>query len=82
VQPAQRVEQVGVRLVGVARGVGVLDPEDERAVVVPRERPVEQCRPHQADVRVAGRRRAEAAPDRCQARDTTGLVSVPMPVDR
>ena len=58
-QPAQAVEQVPVGLLGVARGVGVLDAEDEGATGVPGVRPVEQRRPHEADVDHAGGRGAE-----------------------
>ena len=63
-QPAQRVEQRVVALLAVPRGVGVLDPEDERAAGVPGVGPVEQGGADQADVRRAGRRGAEPDPDR------------------
>ncbi len=58
-QPAHRVEQLGVRLLGVAGRVGVLDAEDQSALVVLGERPVEQGGAHQAHVRVTGGRRTE-----------------------
>ncbi len=53
-QPTQAVQQVPVGLLGVPRGVGVLDPEDELPTVVPGVRPVEQRRAHDADVHQAG----------------------------
>ena len=62
-QPAHDVDQEVVRLLVVAAGVGVLDAEDERAAVVAREGPAEQSRAGHADVRVAGRRRAEPGDD-------------------
>ena len=58
-QPAHRVEQLVVRLLGVAGRVGVLDAEDERALVVPGERPVEQGGADQAHVGVTGGRGTE-----------------------
>ena len=39
--------------------VGVVDPEDEPAAVVPGEQPVEQGGPHSADVQEAGRAGSE-----------------------
>jgi len=63
-QPAQRVEQLQVALLAVPGGIGVLDPEHEGAAVVAGVRPVEQRGADQADVRGAGRRRAEPHPDR------------------
>ena len=62
-EPAQRVEQQLVGLLGVARGVGVLDAEHEGAADVPGVGPVEQAGADQPDVRIAGRRRAEANPN-------------------
>ena len=64
-KPSQRitVEQRVVGLLGVPGGVGVLDPEDEGAAVVPREGPVEQGGAGQPDVRGAGRGRAEPDAD-------------------
>ncbi len=58
-QPAHRVQELLVRLLGVAGRVGVLDAEDQRALVVAREGPVEQGGAHQAHVGVAGGGRAE-----------------------
>ena len=71
-EPAQAVEQVPVGLLGVAGGVGVLDAEDERAAGVPGVRPVEQRRPHQADVHHAGRRRAEPGAHRARSSGAAG----------
>jgi hypothetical protein len=64
-EPAQGVEDRVVALLAVARGIGVLDAEDEVAAGVARVRPVEERGADQADVRRAGRRRTEANPDRC-----------------
>ena len=50
-EPAQRVQQRVVGLGGVAGGVGVLDPEHERAADVAGVGPVEQRGADQADVR-------------------------------
>src|SRR4029079_12724871 len=87
-EPAHDVEQPLVGLLAVAGGVGVLDPEHERAAVVAREGPVEQGGAGEADVRRAGGGRADphahaalggrAARDR-RHRFTTELVSAPMP---
>jgi len=62
-EPPQGIEELAVGLLAVARGVGVLDPEDERAADVPGVRPVEQRRADQADVRRPRGRRAEPHPD-------------------
>ena len=62
-EPAQRVQQLLVALLGVPCGVGVLDPEHERAAHVPGVGPVEQGGAHHPDVRHAGGRRAEPDPD-------------------
>ena len=64
-QPAHRVEQLVVRLLGVAGRVGVLDAEDQGSLVVPGERPVEQGSADQAHVGVTGGRRAETYADGC-----------------
>ena len=58
-EPAHRVEQLVVRLLGVAGRVGVLDAEDQGAAVVPGEGPVEQGGADQTHVGVAGRRGTE-----------------------
>ena len=63
-EPAQRDQQLPVALLAVPGGVGVLDPEHEGAAGVACVGPVEQRRADQADVRGAGRRRAEPDPDR------------------
>ena len=54
-EPAQAVEDHVDRLVGRPRLVGILDPEQRFAAVVPREQPGEQARPRIADVQQAGR---------------------------
>src|SRR5690606_5986103 len=61
--PGEGVHQLPEALLAVARGIGVLDAEDELAAVVPRVRPVEQRRAHHADMRQARRRGAEAHTD-------------------
>ena len=58
-QPPQRLEQRQVAVLGVPRGVGVLDPEHEGAPGMPGIGPVEQRGAHHAHVGVPGRRRAE-----------------------
>ncbi len=58
-EPPHDLEQGLVGLDRVAGGVGVLDAEHEGAAVVPGERPVEERGAGEADVRRAGRRRAE-----------------------
>ncbi|MGY3679455.1 hypothetical protein ACVWXU_003078 [Streptomyces sp. TE33382] len=62
-EPAHRVEQLVVRLLGVARRVGVLDTEDQGALVVPGEGPVEESCPDQAHMGVAGRGGTETYAD-------------------
>ena len=59
-EPAQAVEDDVHGLLRIARGVGVLDAEDERAAGVAGVKPVEQRGARAADVQVAGRRRGEA----------------------
>ena len=61
-QPAQILENPGLRLASGPLGVGVLDAQDERAVVAVREQPVEQRRARVADVQLTGGRRSEADP--------------------
>ena len=80
-QPGQRVDDRLVRLLGVPGRVGVLDPEDESAAVVPGERPVEQRRPGQPDVRGAGGRWAEAGPDRAGGAAAAGVRDLVMAAD-
>ena len=59
-EPAQILEDALLGLLGRALGVGVLDAEDERAVVAAREQPVEERRARVADVQLAGRAGGEA----------------------
>ncbi len=63
VQPPERIEELLVALLGVTRGVGVFDAEDQLASRVPGVGPVEQGRADQANVRRSRRRRAEADSD-------------------
>ena len=53
-EPAQRVEQHEIGVLGVALGVGVLDAEDESAAVVAGEGPVEERGARHADMGIAG----------------------------
>src|ERR1700712_864487 len=81
-QPAQGVEDGGVTLGAVTRGVGVLDAEHERPARMARVGPVEQGGADQADVWGACRRRTEPDPHWSAHHfpfRTTGLVNVPMP---
>ncbi len=85
-EPAPQVQDRVVGLLGVALLVGVLHPEDDGAAEVAREGPVEQRRADQADVRGAGRGRAEADADgyvgracRDHQRCATLFVRVPRP---
>ena len=61
-EPPQHVEDVVGQLGPVALRVGVLDPQQERARVRPREQPVAQRGVRRPDVQVARRRRREPAP--------------------
>ena len=54
-EPAQVLEDAGLGLARRALGVGVLDAQDERAVLAVREQPVEQRRARVADVELPGR---------------------------
>ena len=63
-EPAHPVEDRVDRLLGRARLVGVLDPQQELAAVVAGEQPVEQGGARAADVQEAGRRGREAGDDR------------------
>src|SRR5204863_7816245 len=63
-QPAEPVEDRLQGLRHVALLVGVVDAEDELAVLLPGEQPVEQGRADPADVQVAGRARGEAGANR------------------
>ena len=55
-EPAQAVEDDIYGFLGIARGVGVLDAQDERAAGMPGVKPVEQRGARTADVEVAGGR--------------------------
>ena len=55
-EPAQAVEDDVHGFLGIARGVGVLDAQDERAAGVAGVKPVEQGGARAADVQVAGGR--------------------------
>ena len=63
-EPRKAVENRGDRVVGGAAPVGILDPQQEPASVVPGEQPIEQRRPRAADVEKSRRRRGEAGDDR------------------
>src|SRR5690606_38146257 len=58
-EPLERVDELQVALLGIARGIRVFHPEDELAARVSGVGPVEECGAHHADVRGAGGRRAE-----------------------
>ena len=59
-QPAEVLEDAGLRLRGRSLGVGVLDAQDERAVVAARQQPVEERRAGVADVELTGRTRCKS----------------------
>ena len=59
-EPPHRVDDLADVLLGGARAVGVLDPQDEDAAVVAGEGPVEERGPGAADVKVAGGARGKA----------------------
>ena len=63
-EPVERGDDPVGPLGPVARLVGVLNAQDERAAVLAHEEPVEQRGPRAADVEVPGRRRGEARPGR------------------
>ena len=58
--PAEAVEDPADGVLDVPLLVGVVDPEDELAAVVAGQQPVEQGRPHPADVQEAGRAGGES----------------------
>src|SRR3954469_7751017 len=62
-QPMETVENVGLERQRAACGVGVLQPEDERAAGPPREEVVEQRRARGADVERARRARRDSDAD-------------------
>ena len=59
-EPAQVLEDALLRLARRSLGVGVLDAEDERAVLAVRQQPVEERRARVADVQLAGRAGSES----------------------
>mgnify|MGYP003694725645 CR=1 FL=1 len=59
-EPAQVLEDALLGLLRRTLGVGVLDAEDERAVVPAREQPVEERRARVADVELTGGAGSEA----------------------
>ena len=62
-EPAQRLLDLLDRLRDLAARVGVLDPQQALAALLPREEPVEEERAHAADVEEAGRARCHADAD-------------------
>ena len=58
--PAEAVEDLADGVLDVPLLVGVVDPEDELAAVMPGQQPVEQGRPHPADVQETGRAGCES----------------------
>src|SRR4051794_1443904 len=76
-EPAQRVVDLLLAVGAEACAVGVLDPQDERAALLPDEREVEQRHVRRADVRITGRRGGDPKPHAHLA--TTVLVRDPMP---
>src|SRR5581483_6155422 len=77
-QPSQRLDHPVHRLLGDPARVRVLDPEDERAAVVPGEGPAEQAGPDVAHMQRARRRGRETRADG-DHRPATGLASTPIP---
>src|SRR5690606_31840354 len=59
-EPAKRVQDGREGLVDVPLAVRVVDPQDELPAIVPRPQPVEQRRPHAADVHVTRGGRSES----------------------
>src|SRR5439155_26762558 len=62
-EPRERLGDARDVLLGGARAVGVLDPEDEGAALVARVEPVEERGAGAADVQVSGRARRETHAD-------------------
>jgi hypothetical protein len=59
-EPLERVEDLGDRLVGRALSIGVLESQDQAVLGrLAREKPVVECRPRAADVEETGRARRE-----------------------
>ncbi len=63
IDPAHAVENGLNRIVCGAALVGVFDAKDEDPILLPRKKPVEQGRPHPADMEVAGRTGRKSNPD-------------------
>ena len=75
-QPAQAVQDRRERLLDVPLLVGVVDAQDELAALPFGEQPVEQRRPHAADVQVAGRAGSETSADGHGLRDADASCSM------
>src|SRR4051794_15948579 len=63
-EPAHAVEDRRNRVIGRARPVGVLDPQQELAATVTGIEPVEQRSARATDMQISGRRGREAGDDR------------------
>ena len=59
-EPAKIFEDAGFGLAGGSLRIGVLDAQDERAVLAVRKQPVEQRGPRVADVQLTGRAGSKA----------------------
>src|SRR5438477_9225621 len=59
-EPFEAFVDRGGSCFGVARAIGVFDPQNEFALVVTAKQPVKQRGPRSADVQIAGRRRRKA----------------------
>src|SRR5437773_12510609 len=62
-EPAQSFIDRGSGFFGIARSIGVLDAQNEFAVVMSREEPIEKSGARAADVEIASGRRGEADAD-------------------
>src|SRR5262249_29229214 len=62
-QPFQVFKELRLVAGFAALNVGVFDPENESAALLPREQPIEQRRAHVADVQLARGRRSKAYAD-------------------
>ena len=63
IDPAHAVKNGLNGIVGGAALIRVFDAEDEDPVLLPRKQPIEQGRPHPADMEVAGRTGRKSNPD-------------------
>src|SRR5262245_39210840 len=63
-EPFHRLEDAARHLVAGTLDVGVLDAQDESALILSGEKPVEECSPGPAYVEIARRRRRKANADR------------------